>query len=145
MLFRSSHAYGVAVTDDLRQAVLQATGENLNWFWDEWMYQAGYPEFTVTAAWDSAASSVALSVKQTQVDTAKADSVTGRRITTPLAFRMPVTIRVGTAAGDVVYRSEVNAREQTITIPGVTSTPSMVVFDDGDRSEERRVGKECRL
>ena len=54
--YLEDHAYDDAVTDDMRQAVLQATGENLDWFWDEWMYQAGYPEFTVTAQWDTAAS-----------------------------------------------------------------------------------------
>src|SRR5438034_11214261 len=50
------HALANATTDDLRQAVLEATGENLDWFWDEWMYQAGHPQFAVTAAYDTARS-----------------------------------------------------------------------------------------
>ncbi len=94
--YLTDHAFGNATTDDLRQAVLAATGEDLAWFWDEWMYQAGYPEFTVSAAYDSAAQVVHFAVKQTQTDSSKADS-TGLRFTTPDVFRMPVTIRVGTA------------------------------------------------
>jgi aminopeptidase N len=129
--YLDDHAYDNATTDDLRQAVLDATGENLDWFWDEWMYRAGYPELTVTAAYDSAASRVTLQVKQTQVDTAKADS-TGLRIATPEVFRMPLTIRVGTRPGDVVQRAELNQREQTIVIPDVKSAPTMIVFDDGN-------------
>ncbi|HTR20222.1 MAG TPA: M1 family aminopeptidase [Gemmatimonadales bacterium] len=129
--YLTDHAFGNATTDDLRQAVLAATGEDLSWFWDEWMYQAGYPEFSVTTSYDSAAHVVHLTVKQTQVDSAKADS-TGLRFTTPDVFRMPVTIRVGTAAGDVVRRAQLDAREQTIDIPGVMSAPTMVVFDDGN-------------
>ncbi|HET7790700.1 MAG TPA: M1 family aminopeptidase, partial [Gemmatimonadales bacterium] len=72
--YLTDHAYAGATSDDLRQAVLAATGENLDWFWDQWVYQAGYPEFTVTAAYDSAKGTVTLDVKQTQQDTLKADT-----------------------------------------------------------------------
>src|SRR5205809_923701 len=92
------HALDNATTDDLRQAVLDATGENLDWFWDQWIYQAGYPEFSVAARYDSSTSTVTLVAQQVQQDSSKADS-SGVRYTTPAVFRMPVTIRVGTAAG----------------------------------------------
>lgn len=129
--YLTDHAYGNATTDDLRQAVLAATGEDMAWFWDQWMYQAGYPEFTVTAAYDSAAHVVHLMVKQTQVDSAKSDS-TGLRYTTPAVFLMPVTVRVGTAGGDVVARATLATREQAIDIAGVKSAPTMIVFDEGN-------------
>ena len=129
--YLTRHALGNATTDDLRQAVLSATGENLDWFWDEWIYQAGYPAFTVTTAYDTAAGKLTLTVKQTQDDSSTADS-TGLRFTTPAVFRMPVTIRVGTTAGDVVRRVTLQAREQTIDVPGVATPPTMVVFDDGN-------------
>jgi aminopeptidase N len=129
--YLTDHAYDNATTDDLRQAVLDATGENLDWFWDEWLYQAGYPALTVTATYDSAGSRLSLQVKQTQVDTATADS-TGLRFVTPAVFRMPLTIRVGTRSGDVVQQAELNQREQTIVIPAVRSAPTMVIFDDGN-------------
>ncbi|HXI35131.1 MAG TPA: M1 family aminopeptidase, partial [Gemmatimonadales bacterium] len=126
------HAYDNATTDDLRQAVLDATGENLDWFWDQWIYQAGYPEFTVAAKYDSTAGTVTLMVQQTQQDSAKADSTTGLRYTTPLAFRMPVTVRVGTASGDVTARGLLSQRQDTIVVRNVKSAPTMVVFDDGN-------------
>src|SRR2546427_13181384 len=112
------HALANATTDDLRQAVLEATGENLDWFWDERMYPAGHPQFAVTAAYDTVARKLTLTVKQTQSDSTKADS-TGLRYTTPAVFRMPVTVRIATAAGDreggdVVKRVDLTAREQTI-------------------------------
>lgn len=129
--YLTDHAFDNATTDDLRQAVLDATGENLDWFWDEWMYQAGYPELTVTATYDSAGSRLTLQVKQTQVDTATADS-TGLRFVTPAVFRMPLTIRVGTRSGDVVQQAELSRREQTIVIAGVKSAPTMVIFDEGN-------------
>jgi aminopeptidase N len=127
--YLADHAYRTATSDDLRQAVLDATGESLDWFWSQWIYRAGYPAFSVTSAYDSAAATLTLTVRQTQVDTAKADS-TGLRFETPLVFRAPVVIRVGTASGDVVARTVIDRREQQVTIDGVRSRPIMVVFDE---------------
>lgn len=127
--YLTDHALGVATTDDLRQAFLAATGENLDWFWDQWVYQAGFPEFGVTAAWDSSLSLVTLTVRQTQVDTLPADSA-GLRFTVPAVFRMPLTVRIGTADGDVTSRVDLTEREQVIHIAGVRTAPTMVVFDE---------------
>jgi aminopeptidase N len=130
--YLTAHQHGNATSDDLRQAVLEATGENLDWFWDEWVYQAGHPQITVTTAYDSTAGTLTLMVKQTQVDSLKADS-SGLKLTVPQAFRMPLDIRVGTSDGDVTQRVQLSAREQTFVIPGVKRAPTMVVFDDGNR------------
>jgi len=135
--YLTRHALGNATSDDLRQAVLDGTGENLDWFWNQWIYAAGHPRFVVTAAYDTAARKLTLTVKQTQPDSGKADS-TGLRFETPKVFRMPVAIRLGTGGGggggggDVVRRVELTAREQTIEIPDLAGAPTMVVFDDGN-------------
>jgi aminopeptidase N len=131
-LYLTRHAFGNATSDDLRQAVLDATGENLDRFWSEWIYGAGHPAFTVTAVYDTAARTLALSVKQTQPDSATGDS-TGPRYHTATVFHMPVTIRVGTpGGGDVVRHEQLTAREQTVSFPGLAGPPTMVVFDDGN-------------
>jgi aminopeptidase N len=127
--YLTRHAGGTATSDDLRQAVLEATGQSLGWFWSQWIYQAGHPEFAVTAAWDSVTSAVTLQVRQTQQDTATADS-TGLRYSVPLAFRAPVAIRIGNAGGDVVRRVVIDRREQAVRIDGVSRPPTMIVFDD---------------
>jgi aminopeptidase N len=127
--FLTDHAYGSATTDDLRQAVLHATGESLPWFWSQWIYQAGHPEFQVAASYDSAGRALTLDVRQTQADTAIVDPG-GIRFTTPAVFRVPVAVRVGTSRGDVVARAVIAAREQKIRIENVAEPPTMVVFDD---------------
>ena len=109
--------------------MLDATGQNFGWFWSQWIYSAGYPQFAVTSAYDSAARALTLTVRQTQVDTATADS-TGFRFAVPLAFRAPMAIRVGTAAGDVVRRVTIDRREQTLRMDGLPGAPTMVAFDD---------------
>lgn len=132
-LYLTRHALGNATTDDLRQAVLDATGENLAWFWEQWIYDAGHPHFAVTAAYDSVTRKLALTVKQTQSDSGKADTTRAAvKFETPLSFRMPVAIRVGTPRGDVVRHAELDGREQTIEIADLPGPPTMVVFDDGN-------------
>src|SRR5439155_1364782 len=69
-LYVDRHALGNATSDDLRQAVLDATGENLDWFWSEWVYDAGHPRFVVTAAYDTTARKLTPTVKQTQTGAA---------------------------------------------------------------------------
>ena len=129
--YLTTHALSGATSDDLRQAVLAATGENLDWFWSEWVYQAGYPTLDVTAAYDSTARTLSLTIKQTQTDSLKPDS-TGLKFTVPQVFTMPLTIRVGTPAGDVTRRIWLDAREQTVTVPGLAGAPTMVIVDDGN-------------
>ena len=129
--YLTAHAFGNATSDDLRRAVLAATGEDLEWFWDEWIYSAGLPQFRVSASFDAAASQLKLRVQQTQVDTFRPDS-TNRLFRVPEVFRMPVTIRLALANGERRIRADLNARDQVITIDSVTSDPAMVVFDDGN-------------
>src|SRR5262249_40378847 len=129
--YLKAHAFDNATTDDFRQAVLAATGENLDWFWDQWIYQAGYPELSIAARYDSSAATLTLVVAQVQPDSTHADS-TGLRYTTPAAFRMPVTIRVGTAKGDVTTRAQLSRRQDTVLVRDLKSAPTMVIFDEGN-------------
>ena len=127
--YLTTHAFGVAVSDDLRQAFLEATGENLDWFWNEWVYSAGFPDFNITSTYDAARRRVTLVVRQTQRDTLKADS-TGMRYVVPEAFRIPVAVRVGTSSGaDVLRKAWIDQREDTIVVDGISAQPTMIVFD----------------
>jgi aminopeptidase N len=127
--YLTRHAFGTATSESLRRAVLDATGKNFDWFWKQWIYQAGHPEFVITAAYDSSDGSMALTVRQAQTDTARVDTL-GPRFTTPEVFRGNVVVRVGTSRGDVRTQAELNGREQVIRIPGLKSPPTMVVFDE---------------
>ena len=128
-LFLTRHKFGSAVTEDVREAVLDATGENLAQFWAEWMYRPGYPRFSVRAAYDSATRRLSLTVKQTQGDSARADSAWPA---TPAVYHATVTVLVGTARGNVRHRATIDAREQTIVIDSLPDAPAMVVFDEGN-------------
>jgi aminopeptidase N len=125
------HSFGNTTSEDLRRAVLHATGQNLDWFWDQWIYKSGYPELSVTPAYDSASGTLTLTVRQTQADSARTDSA-GVRFVTPLVFRGVVTVWVSTASGDIRKRVRLDRREQVIQMDDLKSQPGMVVFDENN-------------
>jgi len=129
--YLDDHAFDVATSDDLRQAFRAATGENLDWFWEQWVYRAGYPQLAVSADWDSASAVLSLQVEQTQRDTLPADR-SGTRFVVPEVFRLPLSIRVGTAGGDVTENVWLDQRQQEIRIQGVTGPPTMVILDEAN-------------
>ncbi|MGH7622382.1 MAG: M1 family metallopeptidase, partial [Gemmatimonadaceae bacterium] len=93
-LFLERHRTGSAVSEDFREAILDATGENLAQFWSEWMYRPGYPRFAVRAAFDSSSRRLTLIVRQTQRDSVTAADSEWPPM--PVAYHAPVTVLVST-------------------------------------------------
>ena len=91
------------VTQDLQRAIEEATGRNLDWFFDQWVYGAGHPEIKGSYAWDEGGRSAKLSLKQTQ---------SGERIAE--VFRLPLRVDFKLEGGETVSRTaEMTEREQT--------------------------------
>ncbi|HXC25314.1 MAG TPA: M1 family aminopeptidase, partial [Gemmatimonadaceae bacterium] len=141
--YLSAHAFAAANTDDFREAIYQTTGQDMHWFFDEWVDRPGIPQFTIIAHYDTMGHRVTLGVTQTQDETKTSrDNVpmleprltpsTLGSSTVPAVFHMPVTIRIGTQHGDVIAHATLNARTQTVVVDHVPSAPTMIVFDDHD-------------
>jgi aminopeptidase N len=108
-------------TADLRIAIEDATGQGMNWFFDQWVHRGGHPEFHVAWDWDSAAKQVRLTVKQTQ----KVDE------TTPL-FRTSVEIEIVPPTSDpIVRRVTLSKAEETFHFDAA-ERPARVCFDPND-------------
>jgi aminopeptidase N len=71
-LFRALHHYLVAHraqsadTADLIEAIRATTGQELDWFFREWVFMAGHPDYRVEASYDATKKSERLIVAQTQ-------------------------------------------------------------------------------
>lgn len=115
--YAHKHAFGVVETADLRVAIEEATGNGLNWFFDEWVYHGGYPEFDVSYSWDDDAKLVRLTVRQTQT----VDDMT------PL-FRTPVEIDLVTPSETITRRIAVSKAEETFHF-SLPERPRRVCFD----------------
>jgi aminopeptidase N len=70
-------------TSDLKIAIEEATGRSFDWFFDQWVYKAGHPEFEARWDYDDRAKFAKVTIKQTQ-------KVVGE---TPL-FRVPMKVWV---------------------------------------------------
>ncbi|MEW6511290.1 MAG: M1 family aminopeptidase [Bacteroidota bacterium] len=116
----TKYQHTVVETNDLKVAVEEATGQNLHWFFDQWVYKAGYPVFDLSWAWNDSAKSVLLSVKQTQ----KTDSLTG-------VFRTPVDIELTMPEGKSTHPVEIFSRDTTFMLRS-PSKPTLVIFDKGN-------------
>ncbi|UCD37331.1 MAG: HEAT repeat domain-containing protein, partial [Fidelibacterota bacterium] len=90
------------------------------WFFDQWIYQGGHPEYEVTWKWDRKRQAVALEVRQVQ----DIDEVT------PL-FRMPVQVVTNDDTGTESFTIQVEELEETFYLP-VSSKPKRVEFDPQD-------------
>ncbi|HEU4366498.1 MAG TPA: M1 family metallopeptidase, partial [Candidatus Krumholzibacteria bacterium] len=60
------HAFAVVETQDLMRTVRDVTGENLDWFFEQWVFLAGHPKFRVAKSWDRETGVLHLKVDQTQ-------------------------------------------------------------------------------
>ena len=117
----NAFAFHVVETNDFKIAVEEATGYNLHWFFDEWLYKAGYPEFDITSTWDEASHTVTVDVKQSQ----KIDSLTG-------LFVIPVEIEVWTHDVPQTYRVMISKQEEQFSFPSYQE-PQLVLFDKGSQ------------
>jgi len=107
-------------TSDFINAITEATGKNLEWFFDEWIYKAGHPEFKVEYHWDEEAKQAQISVSQKQTNNEL----------TPI-FEMPVEILFKTSKNTERFRVFLHEKEQRFYFPSAEK-PLMVRFDPGN-------------
>jgi aminopeptidase N len=118
--FYQDHVHGTAVTADLRRALEGRSGQDLGWFFDQWVYRPGHPELRVEWRWEPAGAGradgeVVVHVEQVQ-DPAW-----------PI-FRLPVELDFATPGGVVRRDVVIDQRRQTLRIP-LPAAPTDVVLD----------------
>ena len=65
-LYLNTYKFSNAEAQQLRLVFEQVTGEDLNWFWNEWYYGAGHPKLDITYNYDDATKTASVMMKQTQ-------------------------------------------------------------------------------
>jgi aminopeptidase N len=112
------HKLAVVDSDDFRKAMEAASGQDLKWFFDQWVHQAGHPELKVRWHYEDADKTVRVHVQQTQALDEQ----------TPL-FRLPTTLEITESTGGPrVVPIVIDARSHEFVIPCGTR-PKMVEID----------------
>ncbi len=125
--------FGVAETNDFKVAIEEAAGQNLHWFFDQWIHGSGYPELDVSYEWQREQKMLKLSVKQVQGQVQEIEDKTP-------VFRFHAEIEIVTAETDEIieterrtnYRVVVEKPEQDFYFP-CDSKPRLVAFDKHNR------------
>ncbi|MEP6741186.1 MAG: M1 family aminopeptidase [bacterium] len=124
--YLTKYAHQPVETEQFRIAIEEATGQSMDWFFDEWLYKMGHPIFRVTQEYDATSKILKLTVKQEQ----KPDSNSLYPQVT--YFQTPVDIEIGTASGAKIERIQIQPKEEQTFTFQVDSTPLLVNFDYGD-------------
>lgn len=117
-LFLTRHAFNTAEIANLRMAFEEITGQDLQWYFNQWFLKAGHPELFVNYSYGENKNEVTVEVTQLQ------DS--------NYVYQLPILIDVYGAGGKTSTSVNINKSKQTITIKH-TSPISFVVFDADKR------------
>ncbi len=114
----AAHKLQVVETDDFRTSMEAASGKDLKWFFDQWVYKAGHPELKVRWHFEDADKSVRVQIQQTQ---AVDDQ-------TPL-FRLPTTLEITDDVGKTrIVPILIDGASHEFVIPA-PARPKMVQID----------------
>ncbi|GAB3950697.1 M1 family aminopeptidase [Spirosoma harenae] len=97
-------AYKTAVTEDFQAIAEQVVEKNLDYFFSQWIYGAGYPTYKATTLTGAKSATVRL----TQRNTGGAN---------PTFFTMPLQIKIQSAGGDTTVTVYNDSADQTFTVP----------------------------
>ncbi|OLT58194.1 M1 family metallopeptidase [Moorena bouillonii] len=135
--FVQDNAHKTVETIDLLRAIEKATGRNLLFLFDQYVFRGGHPEYKVAYSWDGDSQLAKLTVTQTQAK----DSNTGSDselfdLKIPIAFGYtkleddsPVKTSNETCLQTFTVR--VHQREQSFYFP-LEKKPNLISFDHGN-------------
>ena len=121
-IYLNRHKFGSVESTDLRKAMEEASGQDLGWFFNQWVYGLGSPKLTVKQAYNPGSKTLTLTVSQTQ----KLDRLT------PPAFRLPLDVEVHSGRNVSAEKIELRKRVETFRIK-VASRPTKLVFDKDEK------------
>jgi aminopeptidase N len=114
--YLTDNKFKTGEAQQLRLAFESVTGQDLNWYWNEWYYGTGHPVLDISYVYDDAAHKASVIVQQKQ---------------TQQIFKMPVNIDVYVGANKTRHQVWIQNPVDTFTFD-YTTKPDLINFD-GDK------------
>ncbi len=121
-IYLNRHKFGSVETPDLRKAMEEASGADLGWFFDQWVYGLGSPQIDIKQAYNAASKTLTLTVRQTQ----RQDPLT------PAAFRLPLDLEIQTARETHKEKMELTKRLETFRYK-LSGRPTRLTVDKDEK------------
>ncbi len=118
-LYLTKNALNTVEIADLRQAFEQVTGEDLNWFFNQWFLSSGHPILNITYEYDSIAKMQHVIVEQKHSDLKAEEEV---------IFKLPFKVGFYTAKGLSLKDFTVENKIDTLSI-AFNEEPLAINFD----------------
>ncbi len=116
--YLNDNAYSAVEVHDLRLAFEEVTGQDLNWFFNQWYLDQGHPQMNITYSFDEGTMEASVTVEQTQ----DPESM-------PPIFILPTAVDIYLSPTSVIrHEIVVDQREQTFTFE-VPGRPQLINFD----------------
>jgi len=114
--YGQTYKYSTANTQQFQTSMENYSGQDLDWFFNEWVYSPNFPRYNWSWAETPVGgnSRVHLNISQKQ--------------TTPSVYTMPLEFKVSTTSGDTIVTLQNNQRDQTFFFL-VTGDPTSITFD----------------
>jgi aminopeptidase N len=128
--FVQDNAHKTVETIDLLRAIEKATGRNLLFLFDQYVFRGGHPDYKVAYSWDADSQLAKVTVTQTQVKEGKNGS--GSEV-----FDLKIPIAFGYTQQDTktpelkTFTVRVHEREQSFYFP-LEKKPQFISFDCGN-------------
>ncbi|HCA59055.1 MAG TPA: hypothetical protein DEP46_13865 [Blastocatellia bacterium] len=122
-LFLERHRFSSVETADLQKVMEEVSGQELKWFFDQWVFKSGHPKVRVTNRFAPNKKAVTLTFTQTQ------------RVSplTTAAYKLPVEVELKFADGtSKVEKVDIAARAKTVTLKAEKPI-SEVTFDPASK------------
>jgi aminopeptidase N len=131
--FVQDNAHKTVETIDLLRAIEKATGRNLLFLFDQYVFRGGHPEYKVAYSWDTDSQLAKVTVTQTQAKEGKNGSDSELfDLKIPIAFgytEQESAVKLGATLKTFTVR--VHEREQTFYFP-LEKKPQFISFDCGN-------------
>ncbi|MGB3299809.1 MAG: M1 family metallopeptidase [Phormidesmis sp.] len=125
----TDNAHSTVETIDLLRAIDKATGRNLRFLFDQYVYRGGHPDYKIGYSWDGESNLAKLTITQTQVEDGKSQVQEGLfDLKVPIGFGYT---NKGKETEVKTVKVRVHEREQALYFP-LEKKPDFISFDVGN-------------